>query len=161
MVEFNSTPEKKEHQKDSAYKQVSKNHIKAARFAGTTQKSINTAIDQSYHTLIEHVKKLYSKLPNVDDRIVVEMNRAQEPNNPISIYCFMTPHFYFYLECDVMLRYRVEYQLFNCPYEKEITKAMKQTILRSYSTEIMKMPNYQTFFKEVLRVQPDKFKRVV
>lgn len=112
-------------------------------------------------TLISQVKDLYSKLPNSDDRIVVEMNRAQEPNNPISIYCFMTQHFYFYLECDMMLRYRVEYQLFNCPFEQEILKAMKQTILRSHSTEIMKMPNYPAFFKEVLRVQPEKFKRVL
>jgi hypothetical protein len=161
MTEFNSTPQKKDKQTDSAYKQVSKNHIKAARFAGTTQKQINQAIDDSYHTLIDHVKELYSTLPNSDDRIVVEMNRAQEPNNPISIYCFMTSHFYFYLECDMMLRYRVEYQLFNCPFEQEILKAMKQTILRSYSTEIMKMPNYEAFFKEVLRVQPNRFKRVL
>jgi len=161
MTEFNSTPQKKDHQKDSAYKQVSKNHIKAARFAGTRQKEINLAIDSSYHTLISQVKELYSTLPNIDDRIIVEMNRAQEPNNPISIYCFMTTHFYFYLECDMMLRYRVEYQLFNNPFEQEILKAMRQTILRSYSTEIMKMPNYPAFFKEVLRVQPEKFKRVL
>lgn len=161
LTEFNSTPPKNDEVTTSPYKRVRKNYIKAEKFASPSLKRTNEAIEGSYHTLIDHVKKLYATLPNESDRIIVEMNRAEEPSNPISLYCFMTKHFYFYLECDIVFRYRIEYQMHNCPFEKEILKGLQETIMRSHSTEVVKMPNYSDFFEEVLEVQPDRFKRIL
>jgi hypothetical protein len=161
LTEFDATQPKNEQVSPSPYKRVGKNHIKAERFASPSQKRTNEAVEGSYHALINHVKTLYATLPNESDRLIVEMNRAEEPLNPISIYCFMTCHFYFYLECDIVFRYRIEYQMYDCPFEKEILKGLQQTIMRSHSTEVMKMPDYKNVFSEVLRVQPDRFKRVL
>jgi hypothetical protein len=160
-TEFNSTPPKNDKVSPSPYKRVGKNYIKAEKFASPSQKRTNEAVEGSYHALIDHVKKLYAALPNESDRVIVEMNRSEEPLNPISIYCFLTRHFYFYLECDITFHYRIEYQMQDCPFEKEILQGLQETIMRSHSTEVMKMSNYSEFFNEVLRVQPNKFKRVL
>lgn len=140
---------------------VPKNYVKAKALKECEQKRKNIAIEESYHALIEYVKRLYATLPDQSDRIFVEMDRSKEPANPISIYCFMTKHFYFYMECDVFLQYRIEYQLEQCPFEKEILDGLKSHLMQSYSKEVMKMPNYPDFFKEVLRVQPGRFKQVL
>jgi len=161
MTEFNPIPTKKDDLITSPTKSVYKHHQKAAKFASVNQKKINLAINDTYHFLIELVKELYSTLPNESDRIIVELNRAQEPLNPICMYTFLTPHFYFYLECSIVFQYRVEYQFDQCPFEQEIMHRLKTTILRDYSIEIMKMPNYREFFNEVLRVQPERFKRIL
>ena len=161
MTEFNPIPKKKDALINPPTKSVYKHHQKAAKFASPNQKKINLAINDTYHLLIELVKELYSTLPNESDRIIVEMNRAEEPLNPICMYTFLTPHFYFYLECSIVFQYRVEYQFDQCPFEKEIMHRLKTTILRDYSTEIMKMPDYPHFFAEVLKHQPEKFKRVL
>jgi hypothetical protein len=161
MTEFNPIPTKKDDLITPSTKSVYKHHHKAAKFASPNQKKINLAINDTYHLLIELVKELYSTLPNESDRIIVQMNRAEEPLNPICMYTFLTPHFYFYLECSIVFQYRVEYQFENCPFEKEIMHRLKTTILRDYSTEIMKMPNYREFFAEVLKHQPERFKRIL
>lgn len=161
MTEFNPIQPKQDDQIKSPITSVYKHHQKAAKFASPNQKKINLAIHDTYHLLIELVKELYATLPNESDRIIVEMNRAEEPLNPICMYTFLTPHFYFYLECSIVYQYRVEYQFDNCPFEQEIMHRLKTTILRNYSTEIMKMPNYREFFNEVLRVQPERFKRIL
>ena len=159
MAEFHSIPQKTPLTRET---RVPKTYNKAkAMNKESSQRRINEAIEGSYHALKDHVKKLYATLPNEDDRIIVEMDRTKEPATVMSMYSFLTKHFYFYIECDVMLRYRVEYQFDNCPFEAEITKCMQETILRSHSTEVMKMPNYPEFFKEVLQVQPERFKQVL
>ena len=161
MTEFNPSQPKKDDQIKSPITSVYKHHQKAAKFASPNQKRINLAVHDTYHLLIELIKELYSTLPNESDRIIVEMNRAQEPTNPICMYSFLTSHFYFYLECSITFQYRVEYQFHKCPFEQEIMHRLKTTILRSHSTEIMKMPDYQHFFAEVLKHQPDRFKRIL
>jgi hypothetical protein len=157
MSEFHSIPQKPL----TLETRVPKTYNKAKHLRDGTQKRINETIEGSYHTLKDYVKQLYATLPNESDRIIVEMDRTLEPATVMSMYSFLTRHFYFYIECSIMLQYRVEFQFDQCPFEKEITKALQETILRSYSTEVMKMPNYPDFFEEVLRVQPDKFKQVV
>lgn len=161
MKEFNSTPGKTASTPQLTHKPMAKNYVRAKKYAGEKQNQINSDVESTYRLIIEEVKKLYSTLPNPNDRIIVELDLTKQEVNPTGIFSFLTPHFYLYIECDVMDRYKVEYELFNCPFEAEIMKLLKTGIVRSYSTEIMKQPDYPAFFEEVIRVQPQRFIRVL
>ena len=140
---------------------VPKTYNKARALPECNQRTVNDIIEGTYHIMVNYVKALYANLPNEEDRLIVEMDRSKEPSNPTSMYTFMTKHFYFMLECSVMLQFRVEYQFHECPFEEQIMKEMSTFTFRSHSTEVMKMPNYPEFFAEVLRVQPLKFKQIL
>ena len=161
MTEIRSNTTQKDNQDDSACKKVEKCYNKVDNNIESEQSQIDQELISFYQVLIAQVKELHSTLPDAMNRIVIEMKREEKPFNPISIYCFITPHVYFYLECDVCLKYRIEYQLYNCPFEMEVKQAMKQIIYHSYCTEVMNMPNYSEFFKEVISSQPDNFKRIL
>ncbi|HEX8608011.1 MAG TPA: hypothetical protein VF679_05165 [Pedobacter sp.] len=156
MKESNSTQPKT----DVRPKSMPQNHSKAKKMQDCSLKRTNEGIENSYHALKDYVIKLYKTLPNESDRIIVERDRSKEPMNQMGMYAFLTPHFYLYIECDFMLRYKVEYQLASCPFEKEILKELKETILRSHITEVMKMPNFPVFFSEVLKYQKE-FTRIL
>ncbi|CAM4306872.1 hypothetical protein SAMN06265348_110262 [Pedobacter westerhofensis] len=142
-------------------KHVSKNYKKMLHNSTTTQKKVNPMIHDMYHMAVESVKELYSKLPNQDDRVIIELNLKACPLDVEGLYCIATPHFFFHLECDVYTNYKIEYQFCNCPFEKEIQAMIDKFALRSYSTEVMRQPDYPSFFNRALRNQPERFIRVL
>lgn len=142
-------------------KQVSKNYKKMQYNSTTMQKKVNPVIHDMYHMVVESIKELYSKLSNQEDRVVIELNLKTCPFEVEGLYCIATKSFFFYLECDVMTNYKIEHQFCNCPFEKEIQTMIDKFALRSYSTEIMKQPDYPSFFNSALRNQPERFIRVL
>jgi len=145
----------------SSTKTVSKNYKKMHVNASDTQKKINPVIHDMYHFVVESVKELYSKLPNKEDRVMIELNLKACPLDVSGLYCVLTPHFYFHLECDVMTNFKIEYQFFQCPFEKEIQALIDKYSIRSYSTEIVKREDYPSFFERCLQVNPERFIRVL
>ena len=137
-------------------KRVFKNYQRGAN-STDTQKKINPFINDMYYIIVKKVKELYSTLPAKEDRVMIELNLQSHPGDVSGLYCICTSTFFFHLECDVMSNYKIEYQLHECPFEEEILALMKKYSVRSYSTEIMKQPDYPAFFQRALRAQPDHF----
>lgn len=140
---------------------VRKNYIIADKKATQGLKSRNRTVEALYHAVLKKVVQLYSNLPKESDRIVVEMDMKLHPLDNAQMHAFLTPHFLFFLECDFYNHYQIEYWFHNCPFEAVIRDAMKGLIVGSYSTEARMMKDYPTYFKEVLRCQPDRFIRVL
>lgn len=142
-------------------KVVYKNHQRAKINGTTSQREMNPVIEEMYRVLINKVKELYCTLPNEEDRIIVQLNNKLDPTDSHGLFTLMTPTLFFYLECDIMNNYRIEYLFYQCPFETEIEQLIKQYSVRSYSTEIVKQPDYPTFFRNCLQVQPDRFVHVL
>jgi hypothetical protein len=100
---------------------------------------------------------LYSTLPNAEDRIIILLNNRLDPTDCQGLFTLITPTFFFYLECDILNNYRVEYLFHDCPVEAEIQQLINQFCMRSYSTEVVKQPDYPMFFRTCLSVQPPRF----
>ena len=146
---------------DLAFKEMDGNQLLWNNDSSPGETHKNQVIVGLFDTLLSEIIKIHSKLPDFNNRIVLEMIRSKQPLHISPIYCFITPHVYFYLEFDVCHAYRVEYQLFECPFEFEVKGAMEDIIRHSYITEIMQMPDFQEFFKEVLSGRHDSFIRLL
>jgi hypothetical protein len=141
----------------SSGKRVSKTHIRAMLNSNDSQKDCNSTISGMYHVIVNKVKELYSTLPNAEDRIIILLNNRLDPTDCQGLFTLITPTFFFYLECDILNNYRVEYLFHDCPVEAEIQQLINQFCMRSYSTEVVKQPDYPMFFRTCLSVQPPRF----
>ncbi|WP_157766498.1 hypothetical protein [Pedobacter ginsengisoli] len=141
----------------SSTKRVYKNSIRAKLNGTTSQKAMNPVISGFYHVIVNKVKELYSKLPNKEDRVIIELNNELDPTDSHGLFTLITPTFFFYLECSITNQYRIEYQFHNCPVEEEIQQLINAFSMRSYSTEVVNQPDYPAFFQRCLQVQPDRF----
>jgi len=141
----------------SSTRRVYKNATRAALHGTSSQKSINPAIAGMFHTIVKKAKELYSKLPNKEDRVIILLNNELDPTDSHGLYTLITPSFFFYLECDILSNYRIEYQFDQCPVEAEIQQLINQFAMKSFSTEVVKQADYATFFRTCLQVQPDRF----
>ncbi|MBB5437942.1 hypothetical protein HDC92_001616 [Pedobacter sp. AK017] len=138
-------------------KSIYKNHQRAKQYGTTSQKTMNPVIADMYHVIVKLVKQLYSSLPDKDERIVIEINNEVDPTDSHGLFTLMTPSFFFYLECSITNQYRIEYLYHHCEFEREINALINKFAVRSYSTEVVKNPDYQTFFRNCLACQPDRF----
>jgi len=141
----------------SSTKTIYKNHQRAKQYGTTSQKTMNPVIADMYHVIVKLVKQLYSSLPDKDERIVIEINNEVDPTDSHGLFTLMTPSFFFYLECSITNQYRIEYLYHHCEFEREINALINKFAVRSYSTEVVKNPDYQTFFRNCLACQPDRF----
>ncbi|WP_316818861.1 hypothetical protein [Pedobacter nyackensis] len=139
---------------DPDYRPLPSNYVKAKKRDNPMQK-VNENIEYQYFKVIERIKKLYATLPNESDRLVYQKDHTKEKISPCGVYTFITSHCFLYFEVDVLLRYRVEYQLHNCPVEKEVLLLLKPLIANSYASEKVRHPDFAEFFKRVKEVQPE------
>jgi hypothetical protein len=134
-----------------------KNYVTAKKKATKSLTNRNNTVEGMYHAVLKSVKELYKTLPNKEDRVIMEMNMKLHPLDGEQMYAFMTPHFLFFLECDVICHFRIEYYLADCKLEAEIRAIMKKFLIGSFSNEPKMIHNYPEFFKEMLRCQPERF----
>ncbi|WP_316814049.1 hypothetical protein [Pedobacter heparinus] len=139
---------------DPGYRPLPSHYVKAKKRDNPMQ-SVNENIEYQYFKVIDKIKQLYAKLPNESDRLIYQKDHTKEKISPCAVYTLITPHCFIYLEVDVLLRYRVEYQLHNCPVEQEILLLLKPLIANSYATEKARHPNFTEFFNKVKEVQPE------
>lgn len=141
----------------SGKKKVYKNHQRAKLNGTDSQRSLNPAIANMYHVIVRKVKELYRQLPNKENKVMIEFNNADDPTDSHGLFTVMTSTFFFYLECDIKNNYRIEYLFYNCPLETEIQHLINKYSMASYSTEVVNQPDYPTFFRNCLQVQPSRF----
>jgi len=140
----------------NSHKKYYKNTTRA-RKGTTTQKMVNPSIAKMYKVILTKVKKLFAASHYKIDRVVIELPLEGNPLDNSGIHCFITASFYFYLECDVRSNFRIEYLFHNCEHQQEIELLIHQFGMKAYSTEVVKLPDYPTFFQNCLKRNPERF----
>lgn len=134
-----------------------RNDQRARKHCEPKETHLNEAIAFFYHTLVAKCKEMFSTLPNKEDRVMLMLDLTKDPVNSSGIHCIATSTFFIHLECDAYHKYRVEYQFYRCPFEKQIQEQINRLTLRSFSTQIATQADYPAFFRRVLACQPERF----
>jgi len=118
------------------------------------QRMQNAAIEAAYNNVLELVKANY--LPT--NKVYFERDyRRDKSENCFAMHSFITGSFYWYLECDLLYNYRVEYAFFNCPFEAEIIAMLKPYPLDRSASLVTLLPDYHTFVLNVFHQQDEQY----
>ena len=124
----------------------------------------NAIIELTYHEIVKLAKTLYSRLQSTSERTAFEKNyKNDNSESSLAMHSFLTSSCYLHLECSFDYRYRIQYDFYNCPFEKEL---MDQIQLREQNTpgsckHWQTKPNCKEFFNRVIRVQNAQFIQVL
>lgn len=132
-----------------------KYYLLAKKF-GPQQMQNNRSTEGLYHQIIKQVKKLYAELPNEADRTFFEMNRKADATSVTGMHDFLTPSFYFNLECDVWGKYWIYYAFSNCPFENKIRELIDKCTLQSV-VKVKENINFLLYYRTVMACQPKEF----
>lgn len=136
------------------------NYIRALKY-GKQYHVRNNVIETGYHFVINAVKKLYATLIPDAERTIFEMDRKALVNSVVGLHDFITPHFYFVLECDHMDKYWVYYAFSDCPFKKQIEQLFRRYSVTNYlKGQTFKQP-FQEYFQNVLACQPREFIKIL
>lgn len=157
MTEFNSKPE--------PYKNVNRWNIKQwIRGKSRMRQSIihekNADVESTYKKVLELAKQLYSSLPDPSERTVFEKDDRRDcSENPYSMHTFINSSFYWYLECNMVFNYRIEYDLHNCPFQEQFMELIESQNKYNPGSCIHwhQKPNCKEFFQRVIKVQDAQF----
>lgn len=113
----------------------------------------NTIIAGDYRIILIEAKKLLQ--PAGGHAFERDLSRPGSETK-LGLYAFMTPIFYWYLECDPLKDYQVSYAFANCPQEPAIRKLMDKFYVQGQLKEVTLQPDFATFYENVKRVQHSK-----
>ena len=126
---------------------------------GSVNKDRNQLVETYYKEILELVKRLYPKLTYHYSKTVFEKDYRQDNSeNCFSMHWFLTPCFYWHLECDFAYNYRIDYDFDNCPFEAEITVLIDKRFNQIPNCDRKKLkPSLKCYYQSVLEVQDSKF----
>ncbi|WP_342644880.1 hypothetical protein [Mucilaginibacter sp. CSA2-8R] len=114
----------------------------------------NNFIDSEYTLILIEIKKLFAKeAPLVFERDYREDKTASAQ----AMHCFVTPSFYFYLECDLAFNYRVEYAFGYCRLNDDILTQLNSLALDDCLFEVPLPLPFYLFYRMVQHAQPVEY----
>jgi hypothetical protein len=113
----------------------------------------NANLEAQYHRIINLVKKRHLK----DGDIYYERDFKIDEAGYLAMHCFLTAHFYIYLECELDLVYHVGYNFFNCAYEADVMNQLKCYPASEHSIRVALKPDFPTYYQRTLRFQKCEF----
>ncbi|MET3981151.1 hypothetical protein ABIB62_003772 [Mucilaginibacter sp. UYP25] len=116
------------------------------------KQTIDTRIIQ-YELVLEKVKHLYAN----SGEVCYERDFKIDNENPFTIYSFLTPGFWWDIECDLLYDINVTYQFANCPHEDAIRALFREFHLAQYIREVTKQPTLAAFYTAVLAYQKPQY----
>ncbi|MBE9584017.1 hypothetical protein IM792_06110 [Mucilaginibacter sp. JRF] len=112
----------------------------------------NELVEDGYMRIVEKVKLMYQQLNH--STIIFERDyRRDKSQGLFGMHSFITPHFYFYLECRLTFDFIIEYDFYNCPFEDAIRHMMIGYPYNEVAIHTPKQPNCTKFYESVLKVQ--------
>jgi hypothetical protein len=124
----------------------------------------NSIIELTYHEILKSAKSLYSQLQATSKRTVYEKDcKNNNSESSLAMHSFLTSSCYLHLECSFDYLYRIRYDFYNCPFEKEIIQLIN--LREHYTPGSFKhwetKPNCKEFFERVIQVQDAQFIKVL
>ncbi|MCC8410494.1 hypothetical protein LJ707_16245 [Mucilaginibacter sp. UR6-1] len=112
----------------------------------------NELVEDGYMRIIEKVKLMYQQLDH--STIVFERDyRRDKSQGLFGMHTFITPHFYFNLECRLTFDFIIEYDFYNCPFEDAVSELMLGFPYNKAAIHTPQKPNCTKFHERVLNVQ--------
>ena len=136
-----------------------KNYLRAHLGSPLKKMRYNTA-EQEYKRILEEVIKLYTQLPDPISKKVYERNRRDDRTCLESMHSFLTPSFLFNLSCDFDCNCVITYGFHDCPFENEIKKMLLESCW-SCMKEFNNISGFQTYYKNVMRMQDQEYIRIL
>lgn len=116
------------------------------------QRMQNSAVEAAYLRILDEVKAHH--LPS--NGVYFERDyRRDKSENCFAMHSFITSSFYWYLECDFLYNYRVEYAFHNSPFKADILAMLKPYPLDRSASEVNLIPDFKTFVLNVLHCQDE------
>ncbi|CAM3747459.1 hypothetical protein MUGA111182_06995 [Mucilaginibacter galii] len=123
------------------------------RKSNLNQKQRNTIIAGDYRGILVEAKTLLK--PTDGHAFELDFTRSRAKSK-LALYAFITPTFYWYLECDPFTEYQVTYAFGNCPQEVAIRKLLSKFFVQEQLQEIKLQPDFDTYYRNVQQVQDRK-----
>lgn len=113
----------------------------------------NECVEASYHEVLTALKSHYL----TPGEIYYERDLKHVQDDWLGMHSFVSEHFYWQLYCAAYYDYEIEFAFNDCPYESEIRKMFRAYPLDRQAKEIQLQPDYATFYRRVLSIQPAEF----
>ena len=124
----------------------------------------NSIIELTYHDILKSAKSLYSQLHGTLQRTAIEKDyKNNSSESSLAMHTFLASSCYLHLECRFDYLYRIRYDFYNCPFEKEIIQLinLREHYTPGSSKHWETKPNCKEFFQRVLQVQEAKYFQVL
>lgn len=120
-------------------------------------KDRNGTVEWYYETILQIAKKCSAELPDEYSKTVFERDyRHDHSAGCMIMHSFITPNFYWELECDFAYFYQLEYNFYNCPFEEEVRRIFKG--MRSVTPKHRPLkPDADAYFRRVIAVQDKQY----
>lgn len=114
----------------------------------------NASVEASYHRVIDFIKTRHLKLGEVYFERDYKHDRTE---GLAGMHCFLTPNFYWRLDCAFTYNYEVTYAFHNCAYEADVRQLLQAYPLDRTATEKALAPNFDSFYQTVMAIQEQQF----
>jgi len=124
--------------------------IAQTRGTNPAQVRQNECVEVSYNEVIKLVKAHHLQSGDV----YFEKDSKHDFSQFLAMHSFITPSFYWRLDCAAYYDFEIEFAFNNCSFEAEIRKLFRAFPLDRQAKEIQLKPNFTIFYKGVLTAQP-------
>jgi hypothetical protein len=123
----------------------------------------NPMVELTYNKVLHLAKRLYSSL-DVSKRKVFERDyRHDNTESSLAMHTFITPNFYWHLECGLDYHYRIEYDFYNCQFEEELMKHVhrRELVTPGSCKQRQLKANCEEYFNRVIHIQDAHYTQVL
>jgi hypothetical protein len=114
----------------------------------------NSCVEAAYIRILQEVKNHFLGAGTV---YYEHNSRNDKTLSLMAMHSFITPSFYFHLQCNFLYEYEVEYAFCNCGYEGTIRELLKPYPLDRQAKQVDLKPDYETFYKMVILMVDPQF----
>jgi len=114
----------------------------------------NLTLEINHHAALKKVKELLS---NQQQTVFERDYKEDNLENALAMHAFLSPGFYFYLECDYAWDYQLEYAFNNCKQEAQIKAILKSYQLDVKGKLVALQPDFNTFYRNVIAIQDKRY----
>lgn len=107
----------------------------------------NSCVEAAYIRIVKAVKNTFMAAGTT---YYEKDSRTDKSDGLMAMHSFITPDFYFHLQCNFEYHYEVEYSFGDCSYEGIIREMLKAYPLDRQAIEKQFKPDYDTFYKSVM-----------
>lgn len=101
------------------FRKSGKRWKEARTVSNARNKDINFMVELYYKEILDLAKKLICTLPDTYSRTVYEKDEREDNSESfLAMHTFISPSFYWHLECDLAYFYRAEFDFHNCPLKQ-------------------------------------------
>ncbi|GAB3915375.1 hypothetical protein [Mucilaginibacter boryungensis] len=117
-------------------------------------KMMNESTEAAYHRIITFIKQQHLK---PTERYFERDYKHDTSEGIFGMHCFMTPSFYWALNCSLLYTYEVEFAFSSCPCESDIRHMIRAYPLDRNTSEAQLQPDFKAYYDKVLQVQEPRF----